>query len=157
MQRVFLAVTTGLVLAGSANGQAIPAHDSARVETIERLFAITGSERLADSVQEVFLTEMRKATPTLAEHEPILREFIAKHGSAAAMREDLIRLYRESFSETELLALLRFYETDVGRGISRKLPAIMNRSTQLSIARIQAHLPELMAILLGTATVPKPN
>lgn len=157
MQRVFLMVTTGLVLAGSANGQAIPAHDSARVATIERLFAITGSEQLADSVQEVFLTEMLKATPTLARQEPILREFIAKHGSAAAMREDLIGLYRESFSEAELLALLRFYETDVGRGISRKLPTIMNRSTQLSIARIQAHLPELMAMLLEASTVPKPD
>lgn len=73
------------------------------------------------------------------------------------MREDVIELYRESFSETELLTLLHFYETDVGRGISRKLPTVMNRSTQLSIARIQAHLPELMAMLLGTATVPKPD
>lgn len=73
MRRVFLAVTAGIALAGQAQAQAIPAHDSARVETIERLFAITGSEQLADSVQEVFLTEMLKATPALAEHEAILR------------------------------------------------------------------------------------
>lgn len=152
--RYALAMLMSLVPAGVATAQAVPAHDSARVETVERLLEVTGAERLADSIQSGFMTEMLKGYPAMQRFAPIVRDFVARYGSAAALRQEIVQLYRETFSETELTALLQFYDSDLGQSVMHKLPTVMNRGMRLGTARIQEKLPELIAALQEAMAAP---
>ena len=138
-----------------AMAQAVRPADSARSETIERLLAVTGVERKYSEAADAALANRMTSMPSLSAYGDIIKAFSEKYGNYAAIKADLIRLYRETFSEKEVEELIRFYESDFGSRTLSKLWQLNVRQAQLASDRIQAHLPELTdAILARNKTVP---
>ena len=84
---------------------------------------------------------------------------MTKHASWEVMKPDLVQVYREFFTEADMRAMIEFYETDFGRRMMAKMPALMARTSELSARRVQEHFPELMAeiedrILADTVAAP---
>jgi hypothetical protein len=131
----------------AAAAPAIAAGDSARRESLERLIAVAYPEQTHRQVSDQTLRTMVSGNPMFAAAEPALRAFLAKHMSYAALRADQMRVYRETYTEAEVQDLTRFYSSDVGRRFLAKMPFVMARSQELASQRMQAQLPELMAIL----------
>lgn len=139
---------------GRLVAQTIAAGDSAQPSTVERLLVVADMERMYASSLESGIAAQLKANPALAAYEDLLRAFMAKYVSYADLKPELYRTYRESFSEVEMQELIRFYESDFGRRLMAKMPALMARSSQWSASRLKEHLPELMAQVQERMTAP---
>ena len=48
-------------------------------------------------------------------------------------------------------AMLTFYKTPVGKKTLNELPALMQQGAEIGMARVQAHMPELQAMLQEAA------
>jgi hypothetical protein len=127
----------------------IAAGDSARSQSIDRLIALAYPEQTHEQVMEQTLRSMTRSNPMFAGAEPALRTFLTKHMSYAALRADQARVFRETYTENEVQELTKFYASDIGRRFLAKMPVVMARSQELAAQRMQAQLPELMAILQG--------
>ena len=143
-------------LGSPLHAQAISPADPARPETIERLLVAADLERLYVQTMEAGTVTQLRANPALAPYADLLRAFARKYISYDAMKPDLIRLYREAFSESEAEEIIRFYQSDFGRRFTTKMAALGIRSSEMSTERIRVHLPELTAEITARATAPPP-
>lgn len=150
------AIATALTVPAGARAQgrpaapaapAIAAGDSARPETIERLFVVSEAERTYGQALEMSLATQTRNNPALASSAGVLRAFMAKYASYAQVKPDMVRVYRETFTDAEVRELIQFYQSDFGRRFMAKLPLVMTRSNELMAQRLQAHLPELMTMM----------
>ncbi len=108
---------------------------------------MSDAERLYNQTVESSIAGQLRNNPGLAAAEPVLRRFMAKYAGYAELKADMVRVYRETFTEAEVQELIRFYQSDFGRRLMTKLPLVMARSNELSAQRLQAHLPELFGML----------
>ncbi|HET7456739.1 MAG TPA: DUF2059 domain-containing protein [Gemmatimonadaceae bacterium] len=125
----------------------IAAGDSARPESIERLLQVANMERVYNQGIDAGIEAQLKGAPQLAPYSDVLRAFMMKYNSYAIVKPDLVRVYREAFSEADIQETIRFYQSPFGQRLMSRLPQIMSRSAQLSAARTQEHLPELMRMI----------
>ncbi len=126
---------------------AIAPGDSASVPAVERLLAASDAERAYNQAVALSVAAQTRANPALAEQADVLRAFVARHASYGAIRADLIRVYRETFTAREVAELTQFYSSDLGRRMSAKLPLATARTNELLSARLQANLPELVELI----------
>ncbi len=134
-------------LAAQPPTPAIAAGDSATPATIDRLLQVSDAERGYQRGVDASIDAQLKANPALRPYADVMRSFAAKYSSYAQLKPDLVQIYRETFSEREVRELITFYQSDFGRRMMAKLPALTARSSELAARRMQAHLPELMRTL----------
>lgn len=152
-RRLALRIAAGLLLVPAArlaaqpSAPAIAAGDSATPATIDRLLQISDAERAYQRGVDASLDAQLKANPALRPYADVMRNFAVKYSSYAQLKPDLVQMYRETFSEREVQELITFYQSDFGRRMLAKLPALTARSSELAARRLQAHLPELMQTL----------
>lgn len=61
--------------------------------------------------------------------------------SWSVMEPDLIQIYREAFTQSEVTQMIEFYRTAAGQAIISKMPLVMQRAMESSQVRMQAVLP----------------
>ena len=149
-----LAALIASSLGSPLQAQALSPADSARPETIERLLVAADFERHYVQTMEAGMAAQLRANPALAPYADMLRAFNLRYASYEAVKPDLIRLYRETFSESEAEETIRFYESDFGRRFTTKMAALGVRSSEMAIERARVHLPELTAEITARAAVP---
>lgn len=128
--------------------------------SIERLLTLTRAEALIDQsyaqTQQMARQAMLGAPGmgTLNEAQRKIVDEVVEQTSAlmreaiswAALKADMMLLYREAFTQQEVDGMIAFYETPVGQSTIEKLPLVMQRSMQLTMARMQPVFPRLQAI-----------
>ena len=120
------------------------AGDAARPETIERMLRAADMEALyARSIDESIAAQIR-ANAELAPYEAPLREFVATHASFDRLKPELVDVYQQTFSETDVEETIRFYESPFGRHLIARLPELMARTGEPGAQRVHAHLAELL-------------
>ncbi|HDS1580866.1 DUF2059 domain-containing protein [Stenotrophomonas maltophilia] len=76
------------------------------------------------------------------------------------VRPMYVDLYRDAFSREEILAISAFYESPIGHAMLDKTPALMQKSMELNIARLQPLMADmqkrLQAVLLEAALLKEP-
>ena len=113
----------------------------------EELLRALGMERTLQASVDQMLDVQLKAQPKLAPLRPVMRRFFAKHLSWAGSKDDLITIYAEEFTESELAEITAFYRTPVGKKTVEKLPVLMGKGAQLGISRVQANQLELQQMI----------
>ncbi len=61
------------------------------------------------------------------------------------LKPEYAQLYMETFTQEEVDGLLAFYRSPAGRAMIEKMPLLMNKSLQLSQARMQKLMPRIMS------------
>jgi hypothetical protein len=143
IRAVSVSSITALVATATLASQQVPANDSARVETIRKLLTVGRVEELHTQLLAM-ITARYSQIPALAPYAETIREFLKTHGSFAAIEGDLIAVYREYYSETDLQELLRFQESPIGQKVTAVAPLISVRTNDLVTKRMEKLLPELM-------------
>ena len=156
IRHLFLGTVVGLSAGRGLQAQTSGA-DSARVESIERLFVIADTERTHARTLEIFVSDQIKLNPAVAPYADILRSFSAKYSSFAAIKPDLVRLYRETYSEAEIQELITFYQTEFGQRLLSTSASLAQRSSQAALERVREHLPELTAAIQAGARIVPPT
>lgn len=88
-----------------------------------------------------------KANPAIAPYEQEMKNFLKKYMSWAGLEGDMLKLYMDAFSESELNELNKFYQTPVGKKTLQQMPVLMAKGAEIGQRRVQEHLPELQATI----------
>ena len=126
--RRLLAVTE----AKSILEQAFPMMD----QTIEASTRQALKGRTLDAQSQKVIDEMR------AKLSALLRETLAWE----AMEPMFLDIYRSSLSQSEVDGMLKFYESEAGKAVIRKMPLIMQNTMQAMQGRMQTLAPKVVEI-----------
>ena len=140
---------------------ATPAQDA----TIEKLLVLTEAQKSADTAvadadafiqstvlpmteQENVPAEHRQAAKTcLDDYRKMIRENLGWE----SLKPEYIRIYRETFTEEELLDLTAFYESPTGRMLIQKTPLLEDKMGTVMDQRMKAMMERLQPACMGTS------
>lgn len=123
------------------------ADDKSHRQAAEELLRTMGVERQMDSAIDQSLAVQIKQNPGLVPYKEVMRKFLSKHISYAALKDDLIQIYVEEFSEPELRQITAFYKTPAGKKLAEKGPALMGKGMKLGMNRVAQHQDELKQMI----------
>ncbi|MGB5474070.1 MAG: DUF2059 domain-containing protein [Gammaproteobacteria bacterium] len=138
----------GLLLAAALTCPALQAAepDSHR-QAVETLFQLTHMEqKISESVASVAQLQVRQ-DPGLASKQDVLMAFLEKYIGWDAIRDDLARMYMQTFSEDELKVMNAFYITPTGQKVITIVPQLVQQRNQLAMQRLQDNIGELRAAI----------
>ena len=96
-----------------------------KTEQIRELLEVTGSGDLGIQVMRTMTEQMRQSVPNVPSEW--WDKFMEKI-DPEELSELVIPIYEKHFTEAEIVAMLEFYRTPVGRSIISKMPAVTQES-----------------------------
>jgi hypothetical protein len=111
-------------------------------EAEKLLETINAKELLEQSIGTMVDLQIRKK-PLLAPYRKTLLAFFAKYMRYETLRPELIKMYAETFTESELKEINAFYSSPTGKRLLIKNQEIMKEAGDIGLKRIQAHRSEL--------------
>ncbi len=124
-------------------------------EAAENLLQAMNMEKQMQSALDEVLSLQVKTQPALAPYKDVMKKFLNKHLSYAALKDELIKIYVEEFTETELRQATAFYKTPAGKKMAEKNAALMARSMKLGEERVRLHQDELRKMIEDEVKKPK--
>ena len=115
------------------------------------LTVIEAAQDIQESADHL-LENLLKQHIQLVPHKEAVKTFVTKHMNWASLKEDVITLYVEAFTEDELKQLTTFYHSPIGQKAVDKMPQLATAGTQIGLTRLRAHSEELRQII---STEPK--
>lgn len=88
-----------------------------------------------------------KSAPLLAKHRKELEAFYDKYLSYDRLKNDLVAIYSQHFTDAELDALIQFYQTDVGQKSLKILPKLTQESMELGQRIVKQNIHELLKVI----------
>ncbi|WP_345164461.1 DUF2059 domain-containing protein [Nibribacter koreensis] len=136
-----------LLLLATVGSGAMAQTQSTHYKAAESLLLIMDTPKTIDTNLQQMLTLQIDQMPVMKEAEVEVRSFFAKYMSWNALKEDMIKMYMEEFTEKELKDMTTFFKTPTGKKLAAKQSTLTMRGAQLGQSKIQPHLPELEEIL----------
>jgi hypothetical protein len=118
-------------------------HEAAILE----LFSLLEMEKMMRDSRSLLLDSFSQGNPQLAQFRDVQEEFLEKTIGWGALKDDFVKLYRDSFSQREVEELVAFYRTPLGKKVTTKLPALMQQGSALAQQKVMAKMPELTEAL----------
>jgi uncharacterized protein len=134
-----------LVFVGSL--PAARADEKSHRAAAEEMLQAANTEQTMQAAIDQVLDVQIKANPELAPVKGVMKKFFAKHLSYAALKDDLIKIHMEQFTETELKEIAAFYRTPAGKKAVEKLPILMQKGSELGMRRVQENAAELKQMI----------
>ncbi|MDB4949121.1 MAG: hypothetical protein JWM27_1770 [Gemmatimonadetes bacterium] len=163
--RLLIAAASTLLLAGplAAQGAAAARADTvphgpvsaAKRAAIDEMLRVMDMEKTYRDGVEASLAA-QSANPAVARHAAEMRAWVMRVAPWDSVKADAVQSWSDLFTETEIRQLTDFYRTPVGRKVLSSLPEMMRRTQESSQRRMQAHMPELMQIIMSDNAAPAP-
>lgn len=117
---------------------ATPAPERGTREDIERLLQLTGALAVGSQMSDTAAAQMSEAIKAARPDLPpkllvILREEVnaVVRENLSAYMDSIVPVYAKYYTHAEIKALIRFYQSDVGRKTIRIMPALVRETTAL--------------------------
>jgi hypothetical protein len=143
-----------LILAALILGVAAPAalaDKASHRKAAEDLLKVMGMEKLLKDGIDQSLDIQIKANPQLEPFKDTMKDFLYKHMSWESLKDDLVTIYVDAFTEEELKEIRAFYLTPVGKKVAEKTPSLSAKGMQLGVERVQKNQPELIRMIREAA------
>ena len=85
--------------------------------------------------------------PTLVPFKNVMMQFFQKHMSYESLKPDMVKIYSDAFSASELKELIAFYRTPTGKKTIEKMPQLMAQGGQIGAKRVQDNIGELQQLI----------
>jgi hypothetical protein len=130
--------------------------DTARThrEAVARLMEVTHVRQIVEQSSETMLNAQIEQMPQLAPYANVFREFYQEQLAWDVLEPEYTQLYLDVFTEKELRDMITFYESPLGQAMLAKMPVLMQKSSALTAARVQAAMPKLMERLQRAMQAP---
>lgn len=145
MMRIGLTVALALALVG--NFATVRGDDASHRKAAEEMFNVMNMEKQMDTAINQMVDVQVKANPQLAQVKGAMKQFMSKYLRYSAIKDDLIKIYTAEFTEAELKELTAFYRTPVGKKSIEKMPALMQKGSELGMKRVQENAAELQQMI----------
>lgn len=116
-------------------------------KTAEELLSVFDMDTLLQTSMAQMLEIQLQRNPSIKPYKHVLMEFFAKYMSYESLKDDLIKMYVEVFSEKELREVIAFYKTPTGQKAIEKVPELMKTGAQLGAERLESHKDELIKMI----------
>lgn len=147
MKRLFIVpFVTAIMLSLNASSLLAQNSDTHR-DQVDTLFKLTQMEKkINESVESVLQLQFRQ-NPQLTTHKENVAQFFNKYIGWHALKDDIAKMYMETFTENELKEINAFYITPAGQKVINVVPQLVQQRNQLGMARLQQNIGELQKIL----------
>ncbi len=145
-----IVIGLGILMSLSAHGQ------GSKRESVEELLRAANAASLVDGIyaqMNQVVGGMGKQLGVQPDEQAIFDAYMEKIFSA--MREEMswekiedpmIDIYLNHYTEKEIQDMLAFYQSETGRSMVEKMPAVMKDSMQLSQKMMQEFFPKMQTI-----------
>lgn len=144
------AALTGTPVQAYETPQAAAPPSARRLELTRRYIELTMTDQLEDAIRLMVVNQMM-LDPNMRDMPEEDRQFITDLTAEITtdmipqMFEAMIPVYANAFTETELEALIAFYDSELGRGIIAKTLIAMPEATQAAMTVLPLTLDKLAA------------
>ncbi len=143
---VLLALVVLLCFTGLAQAQS-----DQRLKAAENLLeAMNVKVALQKSIDAMLDVQLRQR-PAMRPYKDILLKFYRKYMSYESLKDDMVQIYADAFSEKELNEIAKFYRSPVGQKTIEKMPELLAKGAKLGIERVRKNLPELRSMIAKEA------
>jgi len=136
-----------LLLALSHSALAKPTQEQAALAGA--LLDVMGMETALRDTTAMVLDMQLESNPELEPYRQIMIDFLARHMSYAALRDELIAMYAAEFTAAELRAAHAFYASPEGKRFVSLSPRLMQMGGALGERRVTENAAELAAAIKG--------
>jgi uncharacterized protein len=123
------------------------ADNASHRQAAETLLTVIKTEQDIQESAERLAENLLRQNPQLAAHNVAIKTFVSKYVNWPSLKEDMIALYVQTFTEDELKQLATFYRSPIGQKAADKMPELANAGTQLGITRLRENSAELREII----------
>ena len=126
--------------------------------SVEKLLSVMKQDQLLEQVfQQVKQMEIQQLQQMNITQEqiPLMEKYFDKmfevmkaEMSWDKIKDDFIQIYMSVYSETEVQALVNFYESPVGQKMLAKMPLLMQQSMAISQKHMKNIMPKIQEITL---------
>jgi hypothetical protein len=121
--------------------------DVASEKEAEKLLDMVGTQAVMEQSMSQMLDIQLQQNPALAPYKGVMMEFLNENMSYESLKPELIKMYSEEFTSSELREINAFYLTDVGKKSIEKMPTLMMQGGQLGATRVQENIGDLQAMI----------
>lgn len=147
MKNILLLTLSLLVLSFVSHAQ--DAEPSAsHLQAAERLLDNMNMQETLDKTIDATLAAQLSQMPQMKNLEGVMRDFFTKYMNYDALKSDYAALYTKHYTEQELVDLLAFYQTPLGKKLVETMPDITAESSLLGQKLVQEHMPELQEAIM---------
>jgi uncharacterized protein len=104
-------------------------------------------ENILRNISSALVDNLIKANPPLAPERDLLVEWSQKYVTWEAAVPELIKAFKETFTEPELREITGFYKTPAGQKMATKLPELMTTAAKVGGTLAGTHIPDLQRML----------
>ncbi|WP_317930499.1 DUF2059 domain-containing protein [Halioxenophilus sp. WMMB6] len=150
-----------LLLLALALPCAVTAEPSKR-ESVEELMSLTKVDSMVDSIysqMDKMLINMSQQMGIQPSEQAVFDNFMRKVAAAMrqemsweVMKEPMINIYLKTYTEQEIQDMLVFYQSETGKSLVAKMPAVMTESITLSQQMMSNFMPTLRELSAEFAT-----
>ena len=132
-----------VILLIGASQIAAQADEASHRQAVEQLFELTAmQQKIDESVANVLALQIAQS-PELGTHQDVVGEFLERHIGWGSMKDALIDMYMQEFTEQEMNAMNTFYSSPAGRKVIERLPVLVQMRNQIASQRLQKNIGEL--------------
>lgn len=143
--KILKTLLLALLLAGSHATLANPAAD--RDAVAGELLDSLGMDQALKDMTGMILDMQLESHPELEPYRGVMTQFLHKHMSYAALREELVAIYVAEFTVEELRAARDFYASPEGKRFVSLQPRLMQMGGELGERRVNENAAELEAAI----------
>lgn len=122
------------------------ASNDSKIEA-ELLLNTMGLDQALEKTISQMLDVQLQQNPTLAPFKQVMLRFFNKHMSYESLKPEMIAIYSEAFTSTELKEINAFYKTPTGAKTIEKMPELMAKGGQIGAQRVQDNIQELQEMI----------
>jgi hypothetical protein len=139
-----LALLVPSLASASVTGTATP---ESRAEAT-RLLGALDMQALLDKSIDVSIDALVQGQPALAPYRGVMKTFFGKYMSYESLKPQLVEIYAQAFTASELKELGAWYASPTGKKAMQVMPGLMQAGSELGRKQIEAHMPELQKMVM---------
>ena len=152
MKKVYVLVFTALFMLN------VNATELASKKSVEKLMELTEVSKMMDAMQgqiSNMFNGMSKQMNISEKERPAFDQYMKKVGDLLAkdmnwdvFKEPMIEIYAKHFTEEEVKGLISFYQSNLGKSMTKKMPLIMQDSMLVSQELMKNFMPKIQALAI---------
>ena len=152
MKKVYVVVLTALFMLN------VSATELASKKSVEKLMELTEVSKMMGAMQgqiSNMFNGMSKQMNISEKERPAFDQYMKKVGDLLAkdmnwdvFKEPMIEIYTKHFTEEEVKGLISFYQSNLGKSMTKKMPLIMQDSMLVSQELMKNFMPKIQALAI---------
>jgi hypothetical protein len=126
-------------------------HDQAALEFLN----VIGMEKILREISTALANNLVRTNPPLAPHRDLVLQWSNTYITWRAAAPELVKIYKQTFTEPELRELTAFYRTATGQKMVIALPGLMDSAAAAGGRLAGSHIADLERILLERSRQPQ--